>query len=41
MNIVYAYVPKENGICNTDNIKCNDDFGVSVQRGAYSFPSGQ
>lgn len=38
---VYAYIPTENGICGDKDILCNDDFGVSIQRGAYSFPTGQ
>ncbi|EJD02951.1 uncharacterized protein FOMMEDRAFT_140748 [Fomitiporia mediterranea MF3/22] len=38
---VYAYIPKTNGICDSDDIKCNDDFGVSIQRGAFGFAAGQ
>lgn len=38
---VYAYVPTSDGLCNDDDITCNDDFGVSIDRGAFSFPSGQ
>ncbi|OCB90674.1 hypothetical protein A7U60_g2109 [Sanghuangporus baumii] len=38
---VYAYVPKTDGICDADEVKCNDDFGVSIHRGAFGFPTGQ
>ncbi|KAL5507312.1 hypothetical protein ACEPAH_6768 [Sanghuangporus vaninii] len=38
---VYAYVPKTNGICDADEVRCNDDFGVSIHRGAFGFPAGQ
>ncbi|KAI5123923.1 hypothetical protein M0805_006341 [Coniferiporia weirii] len=38
---VYAYIPTSNGICNDGDISCNDDFGVSIQRGAFGFAAGQ
>lgn len=40
-SLVYAYIPKTNGICDADEIMCNDDFGVSIHRGAFGFPVGQ
>lgn len=38
---VYAYIPTPNGLCKDDGIICNSDFGVSVQRGSFSFVAGQ
>jgi len=38
---VYAYIPTPNGLCNGKGILCNDEFGVSIQRGSFSFVSGQ
>ncbi|KAH8119420.1 hypothetical protein DFH11DRAFT_1849118 [Phellopilus nigrolimitatus] len=37
----YAYIPTSNGLCDSSNVICNDDFGVSIQRGSFSFPAGQ
>jgi hypothetical protein len=37
---VYAYIPTPNGICNTKSIDCNDDFGVSISRGSFTFQDG-
>jgi len=37
---VYAYIPTPNNLCNSNNIMCNDDFGVSISRGSFSFVSG-
>lgn len=37
---VYAYIPTPNGLCNEKGVICNDDFGVSLSRGAFSFVSG-
>jgi len=34
---VYAYIPRSNSICNNPNFICNDDFGISIQRGSFSF----
>ncbi|KAF8798713.1 polysaccharide lyase family 14 protein [Phlegmacium glaucopus] len=38
---VYAYIPTPNDLCSNKNITCNSDFGVSIQRGAFAFVSGQ
>jgi len=37
---VYAYIPQTD-LCNDSGIICNSDFGISVDRGSFSFPSGQ
>jgi hypothetical protein len=39
--IVYAYIPTPNGLCDDSSIHCNDDYGTSVDRGSFSFISGQ
>ncbi|KAH7913151.1 polysaccharide lyase family 14 protein [Hygrophoropsis aurantiaca] len=38
---VYAYMLTPNNICSNQNIICNSDYGVSINRGAFTFPSGQ
>jgi len=38
---VYAYMPTPNGLCKDNGIICNSDFGVSVERGSFSFVGGQ
>lgn len=38
---VYAYIPTPNGLCSDNGIICNDDFGVSIHRGSFSFVPGQ
>ena len=38
---VYAYIPTPNGLCSNNGIICNDDFGVSIHRGSFSFVPGQ
>ncbi|KAI0268712.1 hypothetical protein BC834DRAFT_650188 [Gloeopeniophorella convolvens] len=38
---VYAYVPRPNNICNDPNVQCNDQFGISLSRGSFSFASGK
>ncbi|EPQ57534.1 hypothetical protein GLOTRDRAFT_137841 [Gloeophyllum trabeum ATCC 11539] len=38
---IYAYIPTSNGICKENDIICNSDFGTSIDRGAFSFASGQ
>ncbi|KAG5643160.1 hypothetical protein DXG03_001490 [Asterophora parasitica] len=38
---VYAYIPTPNNLCSTEGITCNPDYGISVQRGAFGFTSGQ
>jgi hypothetical protein len=38
---VYAYVPRDNKICNTTGVVCNDDYGISIDRGSFTFASGQ
>ncbi|KAH9083540.1 hypothetical protein EDB83DRAFT_2538893 [Lactarius deliciosus] len=38
---VYAYIPRPNNICSDSSVQCNDQFGVSLSRGSFSFSSGQ
>jgi hypothetical protein len=38
---VYAYVPRVNGICGDTGVLCNDQFGISLNRGSFVFASGQ
>jgi len=38
---VYAYVPRDNNICKATGIQCNDEFGISINRGSFTFSSGQ
>ncbi len=38
---VYAYVPRANGICSDSGVQCNDQFGISLDRGSFVFASGQ
>jgi len=37
----YAYIPSVNNLCSEKNVICNDDFGISLSRGSFTFPSGQ
>ncbi|KAL5631521.1 hypothetical protein ACGC1H_007141 [Rhizoctonia solani] len=37
---VYAYIRPVNGICDSSLVRCNDDFGISMNRGAFAFQSG-
>ncbi|KAG9126077.1 hypothetical protein FRC07_005002 [Ceratobasidium sp. 392] len=34
---IYGYLRPVNGICDTRNTRCNDDFGISLNRGQSSF----
>ncbi|KZP34683.1 polysaccharide lyase family 14 protein [Athelia psychrophila] len=40
---VYAYIPTPDNLCGeaASEIICNSDYGVSVERGSYSFVAGQ
>ncbi|KAH9940513.1 uncharacterized protein BXZ73DRAFT_42689 [Epithele typhae] len=39
---VYAYIPTPNNICSNSDFICNDDgFGTSIDRGSFSFTTGQ
>lgn len=38
---VYAYILRPNSICGSSNVTCNDDFGVSLQRGSFTLKTGQ
>jgi hypothetical protein len=38
---VYAYVPRDNGICSDKGVLCNDEFGISIDRGSFTFASGR
>ncbi|KAJ7925315.1 polysaccharide lyase family 14 protein [Mycena leptocephala] len=37
----YAYIPSPNGLCSEKSVLCNDDFGISLSRGSFTFDSGQ
>ncbi|KAJ7346633.1 polysaccharide lyase family 14 protein [Mycena albidolilacea] len=37
----YAYIPSPNNLCSEKDVICNDDFGISLSRGSFSFKSGQ
>ncbi|CAE6517955.1 unnamed protein product [Rhizoctonia solani] len=37
---VYAYIRPVNGICDSSLVRCNDDFGISVNRGSFAFQAG-
>ncbi|KAI0256087.1 polysaccharide lyase family 14 protein [Lactifluus subvellereus] len=40
---VYAYVlrPKNLNICGESGVQCNDQFGISLNRGSFTFSRGQ
>ncbi|KZV77090.1 polysaccharide lyase family 14 protein [Peniophora sp. CONT] len=38
---IYAYIPRDNDICDASGVMCNDEFGASIGRGDFSFASGQ
>ncbi|KAF8274550.1 hypothetical protein EI94DRAFT_1713703 [Lactarius quietus] len=38
---VYAYIPRPNNICSESGIECNDAYGMSIDRGSFSFSSGK
>ena len=38
---VYAYVPRDNNICSDKGLLCNDEFGISIDRGSFTFASGR
>jgi hypothetical protein len=38
---VYAYVLRDNNICSDSGILCNDEYGISINRGSFVFSSGQ
>ncbi len=38
---VYAYVPRVNGTCSDSGVECNDEYGISLNRGSFVFASGQ
>ncbi|KAJ6499909.1 polysaccharide lyase family 14 protein [Mycena vitilis] len=37
----YAYIPTPNNLCSEKSVICNDDFGVSLSRGSFTFSSSQ
>ncbi|QRV79515.1 polysaccharide lyase family 14 protein [Ceratobasidium sp. AG-Ba] len=39
---IYAYLRPVNGICDTRDTRCNEDFGISINRGkcAFAFQAG-
>jgi hypothetical protein len=38
---VYSYIPTPNGLCKENDIDCNDDFGISMNRKSFTFASGE
>ncbi|KJA19914.1 polysaccharide lyase family 14 protein [Hypholoma sublateritium FD-334 SS-4] len=38
---IYAYIPTPNNLCSESSIICNSDFGISIDRGTFTFTSGQ
>jgi len=38
---VYAYVLRPNNICNSSGVQCNDQFGISLNRGSFAFSAGE
>ncbi|KAH6914002.1 hypothetical protein BKA70DRAFT_1095664 [Coprinopsis sp. MPI-PUGE-AT-0042] len=38
---VYAYIPRSNGVCSRRDVDCNDDFGISFDRGSFVMRAGQ
>ncbi|KAF7967437.1 hypothetical protein HWV62_34341 [Athelia sp. TMB] len=38
---VYGYIPTPNGLCSESDIICNSDYGISIDRGSYSFAAGK
>ncbi|KAF9531649.1 polysaccharide lyase family 14 protein [Crepidotus variabilis] len=38
---IYAYIPTPNKLCGEKSVVCNSDFGVSFDRGSFTFISGQ
>ncbi|KAJ4483411.1 hypothetical protein J3R30DRAFT_3284673 [Lentinula aciculospora] len=38
---VYAYIPTTSSFCQSTDIVCNSDFGVSISRGSFTFVSGE
>ena len=39
---VYAYIPtSQKGFCSASGVTCNSDYGTSLDRGSFSFVSGQ
>ena len=40
--LVYAYIPTTaTGFCSEANIICNSDYGTSLDRGSFTFVTGQ
>jgi hypothetical protein len=37
----YSYLLTSNNLCSESHIICNSDFGVSIDRGSFSFQAGQ
>ncbi|TNY18014.1 hypothetical protein DMC30DRAFT_381178 [Rhodotorula diobovata] len=37
---VYAYIPTYPGFCSQSDVTCNDDYGTSLSRGAWTFSRG-
>lgn len=38
---VYAYIPTYPGFCSQSDVTCNDDYGTSLSRGAWTFSRGR
>ncbi|KAF9653631.1 hypothetical protein BDM02DRAFT_3086800 [Thelephora ganbajun] len=37
----YAYILTPNNLCSDQRVRCNEDFGISLDRGAFTFQAGQ
>ena len=39
--LAYAYILSPNNLCASQGVLCNDDFGISLGRGAFRLQAGQ
>lgn len=39
--LAYSYMLTTNDLCSENDIICNSDFGVSIDRGSFSFQAGE
>ncbi|TFK26466.1 hypothetical protein FA15DRAFT_686395 [Coprinopsis marcescibilis] len=38
---IYAYIPETDSLCDRKDVACNDDFGISLNRGSFVLTSGR
>lgn len=38
--VVYAYIPSYDGFCQQSDVLCNQEYGTSLSRGAFSYARG-